>query len=127
MGDESPAYNFRNNLSAFNQKHTAYGTFGGSGVMLESGTRVEITNSVFVFNDNYGVDNVKRSPNLILNNNVIAANAKADFVEFDIETSADYIEDEADLVDEASGNRSDLPKIEVPEKLVLVYIRRAKS
>ena len=123
-GSESPAYTFRNNLSAFNQKHTAYGTFGGSGIMLESSTQVEITNSVFAFNDNYGVDNVKRSPDLILNDSIIAANAKADFVEFDIETSADYIEDEADMVEEASGNRSDLPRIDVPENWFALYSAR---
>ena len=123
-GADSPAYTFSNNLSAFNQKHTAYGTFGGSGIMLESSTQVEITNSVFAFNDNYGVDNVKRSPDLVLNNNVIAANAKADFVEFDIETTTDYIEDEADLVEEASGNQSALPRIDVPESWFALYSAR---
>lgn len=123
-GEDSPTYSFSNNLSAFNQKHTAYGTFGGSGIMLESGTKVEITNSVFAFNDNYGVDNIKRSPGLILNNNIIGGNAKADFVEFDLETSVEYIEDEADLVDEAAGNQSGVPRIQIPENWFTLYAAR---
>ena len=124
MGDDSPSYVFRYNVSAFNQKHTAFGTFGGDGVMLESGTSVEITNSIFAFNDNYGVNNTKRSPGLILNDNIIAANLTADFVEFDLETSVEYIEDEADLVEEASGNQTGLPKLAVSQDWFELYAAR---
>lgn len=123
-GDDTPSYTFRNNLSAFNQKHTAFGTFGGSGIMLESSTNVEITNSIFAFNDNYGVDNTKRSADLVLNNSIIGANLKADFVEFDLETSVEYIEDEADLVMEASGNQAGVPKIAIPEDWFNLYTAR---
>jgi len=107
-GDDVPTYDFINNVSLFNQKHTAYGTFGGSGIMLESSTNVSIAGSIFAFNDNYGVDNTKRAKGLVLNNSIIAKNAKSDFIEFDLEIDFDDIEDEADLVDEASDN-SDVP------------------
>ena len=43
-GDDIPSYLFKNNISLFNQKHSAFGTFGGSGIMLESSTAVEIYN-----------------------------------------------------------------------------------
>lgn len=114
-GDDSPNYLFKNNVSLFNEKHSAFGTFGGSGIMLESGTQVEISGSVFAYNDNYGVDNTKRSKGLVLNNNIIAQNAKADFVEFDIEIGLDDIEDEADLVDEASDNIGTAPQFKGSE------------
>lgn len=114
-GEDIPQYQVNNNISIFNQKHTAYGTFGGSGIMLESSTAVQANNNVFAFNDNYGVDNTKRSKGLVLNENIIARNAKADMVEFDLEMDYDAIEDEADLVDEASDNLDTAPIFEVSE------------
>jgi len=124
VGEGSPTYLVVGNLSAFNQKHTAFGTFGGSGIMLESGTSVSVINNMFAFNDNYGIDNTKRSPNLVINGNIIGANAKADFVEFDLETSVEYIEDEADLVEEASNNQAGLPRIEISEDWFKLYTGR---
>jgi len=123
-GDDIPSYDFKNNISVFNQKHTAFGTFGGSGIMLESSTSVEITNSVFAYNDNFGVDNTKRSKDLVFNENIIAKNAKADFVEFDIEMAYDDIEDEADLVDEASDNIDKAPAFKVSEQWGAYYTSR---
>lgn len=103
-GDDIPSYSFSNNISVFNQKHTPFGSFGGSGIMLESSTQVEITDSIFAYNDNYGVDNSKRAPNLILNNNIIAANANADYMEFDIKMKLRDIEDEGEFIRDARGN-----------------------
>jgi hypothetical protein len=103
-GSEIPHYNFENNISVFNQKHTPFGSFGGSGIMLESSTRVEISNSIFSYNDNFGIDNSKRSNNLVLYNNVIASNAIADYLEFDIKMGFDDIEDEAELIYDAMDN-----------------------
>ncbi len=123
-GDEVPSYSFKNNISIFNQKHTAFGTFGGSGIMLESSTAVEIYNSVFAFNDNYGVDNTKRSADLILNESIISNNAKADMVEFDIEMDIDEIEDEAEFIDEASDNISEAPNATINEEWLTLYLSR---
>jgi len=99
-----PRYTFRNNVSVFNQKHTPFGTFGGSSVSIESGTHVEITGSVLAFNDNYGVDNAKRAPDIVLTDNVIVANANADYLEFDTKISLDDLEDWADYVLDGRGN-----------------------
>ena len=123
-GDDIPTYDFKNNISVFNEKHSPFGTFGGSGIMLESSTKVEITGSVFAYNDNYGVDNTKRSKGLVFNENMIAKNAKADFVEFDIEMAYDDIEDEADLVDEASDNIDKAPAFKVSEQWGAYYTSR---
>lgn len=123
-GDEVPRYTFENNISIFNEKHTAYGTFGGSGIMLESSTEVEISNSVFAYNDNYGIDNTKRSAGLVVNDSIIAVNAKADLVEFDIEMDYDEIEDEADLVDEADGNTNVAPNFDISEDWGAYYVSR---
>ena len=123
-GEDIPSYTVRNNISIFNQKHTAFGTFGGSGIMLESSTAVEVSNNVFAFNDNYGVDNTKRSKGLVLNENIIARNAKADFVEFDIEIALEDIEDEADLVDEASDNSDAAPTFKISKDWGAFYASR---
>jgi len=124
-GTDVPTYKFKNNISVFNEKHTAFGTFGGSGIMLESSTSVEITNSVFAYNDNFGVDNTKRSKNLVFNENIIAKNANADFVEFNLKINYDDIEDEADLVDEASDNINTAPAFKVSEKWGAYYTSRS--
>jgi len=123
-GDDVPTYNVSNNISIFNQKHTAYGTFGGSGIMLESSTAVELTNNVFAYNDNFGIDNTKRAKNLVINENIISRNGKADMVEFDIEMAFDAIEDEADLVDEASDNSDSAPTFSVSKSWGNYYASR---
>ncbi len=123
-GDEVPKYLFENNISVFNQKHSAFGTFGGSGIMLESSTNVEIYNSIFAYNDNFGVDNVKRAPDVVLNNNVIAANANADYLEFDLKMDFDEIEDEADLIWEATDNVGDAIAFDIDETWGIYYVSR---
>ena len=123
-GDEVPRYFFENNISVFNEKHDAFGTYGGSGIMLESSTNVEIYNSIFAYNDNYGVDNVKRAPDVVLNNNVIAANANADYLEFDIKMDYDEIEDEADLIWEASDNVGEAIAFDIDEQWGIYYVSR---
>jgi hypothetical protein len=99
-----PVYRFAGNVSVFNQKHDPFGTFGGSGVAIESGTRVEITGSVIAFNDNYGVDNAKRAPGVVLTANVIVANARADYLEFDTKIALEDVEDWSDLIADGRGN-----------------------
>ena len=99
-----PRYRFVGNVSVFNQKHDPFGTFGGSGVAIESGTQVEIRDSVIAFNDNYGVDNAKRSAGVVLVDNVIVANARADYLEFDTKIALEDVEDWSDLVADGRGN-----------------------
>ena len=123
-GDDVPTYAVSNNISIFNQKHSAFGTFGGSGIMLESSTAVELTGNVFAFNDNFGIDNTKRAKDLVINENIITRNAKADMVEFDIEMAFDEFEDEADLVDEASDNSDAAPTFDVSEGWGSYYASR---
>ncbi len=88
-----PSYTFTNNVSVFNQKHTAFGTFGGSALSVESGTHVTITGNVFAFNDNYGIDNAKRADDLVVTGNVFFGNAQADYLEFDTKIGLADIED----------------------------------
>jgi len=99
-----PVYRFVGNVSVFNQKHDPFGTFGGSGVAIESGTRVEISGNVIAFNDSYGVDNAKRAPGVVLTDNVIVANARADYLEFDTKIGLDDIEDWSDFIADGRGN-----------------------
>lgn len=123
-GDEIPTYLIENVISVFNEKHSAFGTFGGSGIMLESSTKVEIYNSVFAYNDNFGVDNTKRSKDFVLNNSIVAANANADYVEFDIEMDFDELEDESELAWEASDLVGTAPQFNVSEQWGTYYVSR---
>ena len=104
VGEEVPSYSFSHNISAFNQKHDPFGGIHGSGILLESSTTVSITNSIFIFNDQFGVDNAKRAEGVVLTDNLIAANGKADYLEFDLRIDLDDIEDESEFLDDASGN-----------------------
>src|SRR5690606_17064656 len=107
---DRPRYSFTNNISVFNEKHDAFGTFGGSSVIVESGTLVEMRNNVFAFNDNYGIDNAKRADDLIIVDNVITGNAQADYLEFDTKIGLRDMEDWAEYIDEGWDNVAlDLP------------------
>ncbi|NNE58951.1 MAG: right-handed parallel beta-helix repeat-containing protein [Hellea sp.] len=123
-GDEVPSYKVNNNVSLFNQKHTAFGTFGGSGIMLESSTKVSANNNVFAYNDNYGVDNTKRTKGLILTGNIIAANANSDYVEFDLDIALEDIDDESDLIDDGSNNLGTAPSFDISEDWSKLYVSR---
>jgi len=124
-GDDIPSYIVKNNISMFNEKHSAFGTFGGSGIMLESSTSVEMTGNVFAYNDNYGVDNAKRSKNAIMNGNIIAVNASADYLEFSSKMDWDEIEDESDLMDEAEDNINTAPEFNLSKDWAKYYTSRS--
>lgn len=124
-GEDIPTYKVKNNISMFNQKHTAFGTFGGSGIMLESSTAVEMTGNVFAYNDNFGVDNAKRSKNAIMNGNIISTNANADYLEFSSKMDFDEIEDESDLMDEAEDNLDTAPTFKFSGDWVKYYLSRS--
>lgn len=123
-GAEIPVYKFAHNISVFNQKHTPFGTFGGSGILLESSTEVEISNSIFSFNDNFGIDNSKRSANLKLYDTIIAANANADYMEFDIKMDYDEIEDEAEMIYDAMGIENTAIQFSLDEQWGTYYSSR---
>ncbi len=101
---DMPTYSFTDNVSVFNEKHDAFGTFGGAGVILESSTVVSMTGNILAFNDNYGIDNAKRADDIIVVGNVITANAQADYLEFDTKIGLDDFEDWAENVAEGWDN-----------------------
>lgn len=119
--NDYPSYTFRNNISVFNEKHDAFGTFGGSGVILESGTKVEITNSILAFNDNFGIDNAKRADRIVVNDNMIAFNANADYLEFDTKIGLADIEDWSRHVYDGFGNVGSAPAFGVSEAWGSLY------
>ncbi len=119
-----PTYVFRNNTSVFNEKHTAFGTFGGTGVSIESGTHVSITGSILAFNDNYGVDNAKRADDVMLVGNAIAANANADYLEFDTKIGIADLEDWALYVLEGWDNVASAPQYAISPEWGALYASR---
>ena len=112
---EYPNYRFENNISVFNEKHDPFGNIGGSGIVLESEPNVVISNSIFAMNDAYGVDNAKRAAGVEMTNNLIFGNAVADYLEFDLKIDLGEIEDESDLMDDASDNSGELHAFGVSE------------
>ena len=122
--EEFPNYAFENNISVFNEKHDPFGTFGGSGIILESETNVTITNSIFALNDNYGVDNAKRAADVVMTDNLIFGNATADYLEFDLKIDLEDIEDEADYMYDAFDNSGELHTFGVSEGWAARYSAR---
>jgi len=113
--NDYPSYTFRNNISVFNEKHTAFGSFGGSGIILEAGTKVDISGSIFAFNDNYGIDNAKRADDIVVTGNMIAFNANADYLEFDTKIGLADIEDWSRNVYDGWGNVGTAPTFAVSD------------
>ncbi len=101
---DMPNYSFTDNVSVFNEKHDAFGTFGGAGVILESSTKVSMTGNILAFNDRFGIDNAKRADDLVIVGNVITANAQADYLEFDTKIGLADLEDWAEYVIEGWDN-----------------------
>ena len=99
-----PRYRFAHNAALFTQKHSAFGTFGGSAILLEGRIAVEIANSILAFNDAFGIDNARRASDLVLHDNVFVANAQGDYQEFDTVIGLDDIADWALEVYDAWGN-----------------------
>lgn len=124
-GDEgSPRFLIRNNTSLFNQKYGAFETYGGSGIKVESGCLVKAVGNVFGFNDNFGLDNMKRSKTMLFNNNNVFANLAADYIEFDTKMSLGDIEDESELLDEAEDNVSEPVKVPISDEWKAKYQAR---
>jgi len=73
----------------------------------------------------YGVDNAKRSKNAIMNGNIIAVNASADYLEFSSKMDWDEIEDESDLMDEAEDNINAAPEFNLSKDWAKYYTSRS--
>lgn len=99
-----PRYRFAHNAALFTQKHSPFGSFGGSAILLEGRIAVEISNSILAFNDAFGIDNARRASDLVLLDNVFVANAQGDYQEFDTVIDLDNIADWALEVYDAWGN-----------------------
>jgi hypothetical protein len=121
---EFPAYTFTNNIAAFHEKHDAFATYGGSSLMLESGTSVSAMANVFAFNDYYGVDNAKRAADVVLSNNLFIGNLVADYLEFDTKIDLIDIEDYAELLDDAADNSGELVQFNVSPEWAAKYYAR---
>jgi hypothetical protein len=102
--NDFPRYRFAHNAAVFTQKHSAFGSFGGSAILLEGRIAVEMSNSIFAFNDAFGIDNARRASDLVLLDNVFVANAQGDYQEFDTIIDLENIADWALEVYDAFGN-----------------------
>ncbi len=111
-----PRYRFAHNAALFTQKHSPFGSFGGSAILLEGRIAVEIANSILAFSDAFGIDNARRASDLVLLDNVFVANAQGDYQEFDTVIDLENIADWALEVFDAWGNvRYDLEYAISPE------------
>lgn len=119
-----PSYTFANNISILNEKHDPFATYGGSSVMLRSGTNVEMTGNIFAMNDYYGVDNARRAKDVVMTNNVFFANAFSDYLEFDTKIALEDIEDWSDLIDDASDNIKEPLNFGISEQWAAMYMAR---
>lgn len=123
-GEPAPEFTFRHNTALLSEKHDPIATYGGNGLMLDAGTKIIATNNVFGLGDFHGVNNAKRSKDMVLNENLFMGNMAADYLEFDTRIALEDLEDEAELLDEAEGNVTKLIKLPVSQQWATLYNAR---
>ena len=107
-----PNFTVAENTVLFNWKYDPYATHGGSALKMDGDTVVNAHNTVFAFNDYYGVDNAKKSKDLTLKNNLFGLALVGDYQEFSTVLELKTLDENAQMLSKDSGGN-------VNEKLAL--------
>ncbi len=118
-------FNIENNTVLFSWKVGPIDDFGGCGLKVDDYTVVTATGNVFAFSDIFGINNVSKATSFSIVNNLITANRKADYKEWNTTMNIDDIEDEAEfLEDDTEENIGDKISIPVPSEWSVMYAKR---
>jgi hypothetical protein len=109
-----PTFTVSDNTVFFCWKFDPIATHGGSALKMDGDTVVTAHNNAFAFNDYYNVDNVKKSRNLTLKDNLFGIALGGDYQEFNTVLDLESFEEGAQLLGKDSGGNSD-------DKLTLAF------
>lgn len=118
-----PHYEIHNNTVLFSWKHDAIATYGGNGLKVDTDVTVNASGNVFGFGDYGGVDNIKKSKNMKLKNNLFVANKLYDYREYNTAMRIGEMEDDAELLhQDTSDNVSvNTVKVNVGSRYASIY------
>lgn len=120
-----PNFRIENNTVLFCWKPGPIDDYSGCSLMVDDYTVVIAKHNVFAFNDIYGVDNIRKASRLDLIENIITANKKADYKDYNMEMLLDDIEDEANYLGEDSTDNVGEPiDVPVPAEWAALYMSR---
>ncbi len=102
-GKGLPKFTVAENSVLFSWKYDPIATHGGSSLKMDTDTLVTANNNVFAFNDYYDVDNVKKSKDLTLKNNLFGIALAGDYQEFSTVIDLKSIDEQAQLLSKDSG------------------------
>ncbi len=124
-GRGKPKFQVLNNSVLFTWKPDAIASHSGNALMLDAEIELIAAGNVFGFSDRGGIDNIKKCKTITLKDNLIVANKKFDYREWNTKMRIDEIEDESDLMSyESTGNISQLIKVPVSEAWAAIYAGR---
>lgn len=122
--DGHPQYFIKNNTMLFNSKYDEASTnHGGNAIKVDERIILTAENNIFAFNDNGGVDNIKKCKAITLQNNLFTANKLYDYREYNTAMTVTDMADYADLA-QAKNNNSSTIKIPVSTEWANVYMSR---
>ncbi|MFZ9886286.1 MAG: right-handed parallel beta-helix repeat-containing protein [Myxococcota bacterium] len=123
-----PVFDIHHNTILFSWKHDAIATYGGNSIKADTDTIIRAKNNVLGFNDYGGIDNIKKSANMLVQENLFLANKLYDYREFNTEMRVDVLEDEANLLNGESTDNisSDAVKVNVGERYAGIYASRVE-
>jgi len=90
-------------------------SYSGNSFHVEASVRAHLRNNAFAFADRYGINNAARAK-ILLENNLIAGNQSADYLEFDTKIALAGLASDAENLDPASkGNAGERVRIPVDD------------
>lgn len=121
-----PMFHIHHNTVLFSWKHDAIATYGGNAIKVDTDIVLQANNNVLGFSDYGGVDNIKKSANMLIKENLFFANKLYDYREFNTEMRVDVLEDEAELLhaDSTDNLSTETAKVNVGERYAGIYANR---
>lgn len=116
-----------NNTVLFCWKPGPIDEYSGSGMRIDDGITVVAKGNVFAFNDVFAVDNINKG-RLTLIDNLVTANRKADYRDFNTQMKISAIDDEAEhLGKDTKGNVNQPITVPVPAEWSAIWAGRPET
>jgi len=125
-GKGVPKFTVAENTVLFSWKYDPYATHGGSALKMDGDTLVAANNNVFGFNDYFCVDNVKKSKDLTLKDNLFGLALVGDYQEFSTVLELKTLDEAAQMLSKDSlGNVSEKVELHLDPKWAASYAMRS--